>query len=127
MSINLANSLWITGALILAFLLASPIQEFYCDTVGICSGGFFGFDLSILRWMSVSYIFFIVFLLITFGRGRVHLWIGISLIPAILFEVLIDPLHIYFPIAIGLVAWGLGHLANKALRKLAPEFMARIS
>ena len=87
----------------------------------------FGFDLSIVMWMLSLYIFFIVFLLIGFGSNHKLWWIGIALIPAILFEVLIDPLHIYFPIVLGLIAWGLGYLANKALWKLVPGVMAKIS
>jgi|GEM_PF-1451283 len=54
-------------------------------------------------------------------------WIIISLTPAILFEVFIDPFHLYIPLLVGLVAWGLGTLANKALRQVAPRFMAKIS
>ncbi len=51
---------------------------------------------------------------------------GIALISAFLFEVLIDPLHIYVPIILGDVAWGLGVLANKALWKIAPGLMTKL-
>ena len=60
------------------------------------------------------------------GKGK-WWWITIASSPAILLELWLDPLHIYVPIALALIGWGLGYLANKALWKLAPGVMAKIA
>jgi len=70
---------------------------------------------------------FIFFFLISVGGKYKYWWMGVFLIPSIWFYVQFDLLHIYFPVLLGLIAWGLGTLANKTLKKLAPSFMARIS
>ncbi len=69
----------------------------------------------------------LIFLLTGFGGNDRWWWIGVAVIPAVLFEILFDPFHIYFPIILGLIAWGLGYVANKTLWKLAPGIMAKIS
>lgn len=76
--------------------------------------------------LPLALIGFVIFLLHTVGGKNVWWWAGISLIPAILFEVFLDPFHIYIPALVGLIAWGLGTLANKTLTKLAPQFMAKM-
>jgi hypothetical protein len=42
------------------------------------------------------------------------------LLPAVLFEVAFDLLHIYFPIAIGLIGWALGRGINFVIKKTNP-------
>lgn len=123
---TLTNVTIIVIAAILAYYLAGPLQVFYCANIGICSGGFFGFDLSIVLWLSYTYVFLVTFILTSAGHRLRYWWIGVALIPILLFEILIDPPHIYFPIILGLVAWGLGYGANKALWKIAPGFMAKL-
>ena len=71
-------------------------------------------------------IFLLTFLMHFQGRRHVWWWNIIALAPAILFEVVLDPFHIYFPIILGVIAWRLGTLANKALWKRAPGVMAKI-
>ena len=68
---------------------------------------------------------FIFFFLTLAGGKYKYWWIGISLIPAIWFYTMFDLLHIYFPIILGLIAWGLGTMANKMLQKFHPSFMAK--
>ncbi len=77
--------------------------------------------------LPLAMIFLIVFSLNFAGGRNKWWWIIIPLLPAILFEIFIDPLHIYIPIILGLIAWGLGTMANKTLRKLAPSYMAKIA
>ena len=93
------------------------------------AGGFIG-DPDTLIWIA-GYPLAIVFLL-TFGihaLGGHHIWWWnvVPLAPAILFELVLDPLHLYLPIITGVVAWGLGILANKMLWRFAPEVMAKLS
>ena len=64
-----------------------------------------------------AYAFFIFILFIIFGDTKKYWWIGFALIPAVLFEVAFDLRHIYFPIAIGLVAYALGRGIELAIKK----------
>lgn len=91
-------------------------------------GGFIG-DPDTLIWIA-GYPIAVVFLLTlgTHALGGRHIWWWniVPLVPVILFEFVLDPLHIYLPLSLGVIAWGIGKLANKALRKLTPGFMAKI-
>ncbi|OGH91986.1 MAG: hypothetical protein A2534_01095 [Candidatus Magasanikbacteria bacterium RIFOXYD2_FULL_39_9] len=64
-----------------------------------------------------SYIFFLTLLFTAFGGTKKYWWIGIALIPAVLFEVAFDLQHIYFPVAVGLVGWLLGKGVNMLVEK----------
>ena len=56
----------------------------------------------------LAYIFSLTLLFTAFGGTKKYWWIGIGLIPAVLFEVYFDLQHLYFPIAIGLIGWLVG-------------------
>lgn len=71
---------------------------------------------NIIGW-PLSYIFFLTLLFTAFGGAKKYWWIGIGLIPAVLFEVAFDLRHLYFPIAIGLVAWLVGRGVALLLQK----------
>src|SRR3989344_1433638 len=113
--------------IVLAYIVAIFIGVFfgiaYNYLFPYASGGSFIGDPDTLDWL-IGYPLAVIFLLTFFihaHKGK-HPWRWniIALVPAILFEVLLDPVHIYVPIILGLIAWGLGHLANKVLWKLAP-------
>lgn len=75
--------------------------------------------------LPLAYISFLTFLFTAFGnnqsqmsnvRGQMsdkYWWIGIGLLPAAAFELYFDLPHIYFPIALGLVAWLLGFAISR--------------
>lgn len=65
-------------------------------------------DLRALSGLPLAYIFFLTLLFTAFGGIKKYWWIGIALIPAVLFEVAFDLRHLYFLIAIGLVGWLVG-------------------
>lgn len=91
-------------------------------------GGFIGAP-GTWEWIigfPLSVIFILTFLTHSYSGKHVWLWNVIGAVPAILFEVTIDPLHIYFPIILGLIAWGLGTLTHKVLRQTAPAFKSKI-
>ena len=122
------------GFVILSYVLAYYLSWYFgtlyisifSDIIG--GTGFFPGDVArSLVGMPAALIVLVVSCITTVGGKHKYWWIGVALIPAILFELLIDPLHIYFPIILGVIAWGLGTLANKALHKLAPGIMAKIS
>ena len=97
-------------------------------TPGSSGGSFIGTP-DAWNWL-VGYplgtIFLLTLLMHTQGSKHVWWWNIITLTPMILFELLLDPLHIYLPVILGVVAWKLGNMANKALWKLAPGVMAKI-
>ena len=79
-------------------------------------------DVSSLIGLPLAYIFFLTFLFTAFGGKKKYWWIGVGLIPAVAFELYFDLQHIYFPLAIGLVAWLLGKGLNMAVKKFrAPK------
>lgn len=82
---------------------------------------------NVLIGIPTALVFSVFFFLTAFGGKYKYWWIGIFLIPSAWFYLQFDLLHIYFPVILGLTAWGLGIVVNKTLHKLAPAFMARIS
>ncbi len=68
--------------------------------------------------LPLSYIFFTTLLFTAFTKREKYWWIGILLIPAFVFEFYFDSLHIYFPIILGLLGWGLGILIYKLTKAL---------
>lgn len=71
----------------------------------------------IIGW-PLAYIFLSTLLFTAFGGIKKYWWIGILLVPAVLFELYFDWIHLYFPIAIGLVGWGLGFGVEKSLKMI---------
>lgn len=107
-------------AYILTYFLAVYFGYIYSlFTTSSLGGSFISSDAA--QWvvgLPLALIFLITFLLHGFGGKLVWWWVIISLIPAILFEFFLDPFHVYIPALVGLIAWGLGTMANKTLIKL---------
>src|SRR3989338_8772517 len=61
----------------------------------------------------LALIFVLTFLLHLQSQKYIWWWNIIALAPAILFEIVLDPLHIYFPVILGAIACGLGMFTNK--------------
>ena len=126
--------MWIKlSAVVTSYVFAYYLASFFGIVYGMIfpeslGGGSF-ISTSATQWLAglpLAATFFVVLFQGMIGQRNMYWWIGVALIPAILFELLIDPLHIYFPIVLGLIAWGLGIMANKILNKLAPGLMAKI-
>jgi len=78
-------------------------------------------DFSQLAGLSMAYLFAIGFLtpILIAGASK---WVYILLaIPAVVFEIVSDPFHIYFPFVFGFIGLGLGLLA----RRLYTRYSAR--
>ncbi|MBI5457029.1 hypothetical protein HY969_04810 [Candidatus Kaiserbacteria bacterium] len=107
---------------ILAYYLSWHVGALYFSVFpGLLGGGFFPDDAArSFIGIPIALVVFVAFCITFLGGKHKYWWIGISLIPAILFEIVIDPLHIYFPIILGLIAWGLATIAHKTLKKYAP-------
>ena len=130
MNIVLSRALLVGGSYVMAYYLASYFGVAYGTIFPEALGGGSFIPTSAAQWFAglpLSVVFFVILFQMALGKKNVWWWIGIALVPAILFEVLLDPLHIYIPIVLGLMAWGLGKLANKMLWRFAPEVMAKLS
>lgn len=64
-----------------------------------------------------AYIFFTTLLIQAFGSGNKKKWIGWLLAPALLFFLSGDTAHIYLPIVLAIVAFGLAKLITLAIPK----------
>ncbi len=89
-----------------AAYLSSPIVGNWYEKMFKDYGGWV--NLSPLIGLPLAYIFSLTLLFTAFGGAKKYWWIGVALIPAVFFEVYFDLQHLYFPIAIGLVAWLVG-------------------
>jgi|SRR3989338_5635523 len=99
----LKNIILVIAATLLSVFFAEPAGEAYekfFPTRGISS-----VDFASLIGLPLLFIFLIVILLTLFGGEKKYWWIGILLIPAIVFEVYFDLEHIYFPIILGIIGW----------------------
>jgi hypothetical protein len=107
--------------LVVAYFLGLYFGSVYLYFFPSIGGGLFiglaGMALYLLG-VVLAYIFFLTFLFTAFGDAKKYWWIGILLIPAALFELYFDWVHLYFPIAIGLVGWGLGLGVEKGLKMI---------
>lgn len=119
---------------VVSYALAYYLASFFGIAYGAIFPEFLGggsfIPTSAVQWLAglpLAAVFFVVFFQLIVGKRNVWLWVIIASVPAFLFELVIDPWHIYFPIILGLIAWGLGTMAHKTLSKLAPSFMAKIS
>ena len=71
-----------------------------------------------LAGLTVAYSFSL-FLLFTACSGKEkYWWMGILVLPALVFEIYFDPYHIYFPIILGFLGWLIGLGVKKLIIKL---------
>jgi hypothetical protein len=101
-------------AVMFAYLSAYQFGEL-SSLLGGSNGSFL--DMTYLIGLPEAYLMAVVFLFVAFGKGNKKAWVTILLIPAVLINIL-DPLHIYIPIIIGLVGWGLGWGIDKGLKTI---------
>ncbi|MDP3793114.1 MAG: hypothetical protein Q8Q89_05330 [bacterium] len=106
------------AVLVLAYFVAVYFGNFYVYFFpqSPSGGSFFSAPKAVENFLlgfPLSYIFFLFLLFTAFGGAKKYWWIGILLIPAIIFEVYFDLSHIYFPILLALAGWLLGLLIHK--------------
>ena len=108
--------------LVLAYFFANQVGNLYVYFFpqGASEGSLFSTPKSaenFLLGIPLSYIFFLTLLFTAFGGSKKYWWIGVLLIPAVIFQVYFDLSHIYFPIALGLIGWLLGFLIQKTFSR----------
>ncbi|MDP3784697.1 MAG: hypothetical protein Q8R12_01310 [bacterium] len=107
--------------LVLAYFFANQVGSLYAyffPQQGGGGGGLFAISDAFavgLMGIPLSYIFFLALFFTAFGGSKKYWWMGILLIPAVVFEVYFDLEHIYFPIILGLAGWLLGFLVSKII------------
>jgi len=109
------NSSILIVVLILTYFLSYNFGVLYNKF--IYSGSTF-VDLTGVVGIPLSYIFFLILLFIAFGGRKKYWWIGVLLIPAIVFEVYFDFSHLYFPIVVGFAGWFLGFSLRKIINRV---------
>ncbi|OHB20247.1 MAG: hypothetical protein A2854_04520 [Parcubacteria group bacterium RIFCSPHIGHO2_01_FULL_56_18] len=130
MSAHIIRLVAVVGAYLLAYYFAAIFGNIYSILLpNVVNGsGFFFYSAFAEQWLAglpLAALFFIALAQSVLGPRYLWWWIGLASIPTMLFQLAIDPLHIYFPIILGLIAWGLGTMANKMLQKFHPSFMAK--
>ena len=105
---------------VLSWLLSYRFGMFYEYLVPGSGGSFI--DGTGLVGMPFAYVFFICLFLMAFGSGRKYLWLFFSLVPAFLMY-LLDIRHIYYPVLIGILGWGLGLEVEKGVKMMKKLFV----
>lgn len=81
-------------------------------------GSFLGADVTIIMGIPIAYLFS-TFFLTSFVFQKLNKWFFVILsIPVIAFEIMFDPLHIYFPFIFGFIGLGLGLSIRTAYFKI---------
>lgn len=66
-------------------------------------------------------IFFLTLLITAFGRGTWKKWLILSLILPGLFELFYDLSHLYFPLMLGIIGYGVGWGVRKIISTYKPK------
>ena len=114
--VNLVKNLFLLLVSSYAGYLTSGIFGEFYSRIFDASGGFV--DVTALIGLPLSYIFFLTLLLTAFGGNKKYWWLGILLIPATAFELYFDFDHLYFPVLIGAVGWGIGFGVGRLAQKV---------
>ncbi len=99
-----------------AYIFAEPFGRLYDSLLPSRPGMFVNF--SLFFGFVLCYIFILPLLFSSFGGKNRHVWLVIFLIPALVFEIYFDLIHIYFPLAVAFVGWLLGFLLEKGLKSI---------
>lgn len=113
------NILLLVAVLILSYFTAEYFGSLYDKFSPLYDSSFFPIPKEILVKMAgipFAYIFFLILTLKLFGVGNRNKWIGWLLVPPFLFFASGDLKHIYLPIILALIAFGLSILLQKIFR-----------
>lgn len=110
------NILLIFLVLILSYLFSVHFGNLY-KTITHDYGTWI--DLSSIVGIHYGYVFFLLLIFTCLGGSKKYWWIGILIIPTLIFEIYFDWRfqYIYIPIIIGLIGWGIGFVASKVITR----------
>ncbi len=117
MNNQLKNVLFVVLIFVISFVLSQEIGDLYYRLFPSPTSVFVA-NFNFLIGIPLAYIFFLFLIFTAFGDNKKYWWIGILLIPAVLFELYFDLEHIYIPIVFGVAGWLLGFLISKLFQKL---------
>ena len=121
------NSFLVLISLAGSHFLAIPFGMLLSAVLGL-GGSFGGNTLEYYMFgLPIAATVLLIFLFSTLGDEYKRWWIGLALLPIIWFESQLAPILLPCSLFFGAIAWGLGYLANKTLKKMVPRFMGRIS
>ena len=115
----LKNVFLVLVAIVFSYLLGPQFGEIYANMFN-AHGSFV--NMVAISGIPLAYEFLLPLIFVIFGgegKGK-YWWIGVLLIPALALEVYLDLSHIYFPIILGLLGWGIGVGVRKIVGKHAP-------
>ena len=113
------NILLLVGVLILSYFVAEYFGGWYNRFSPLFSRSIFALteqELIFLVGIPFAYIFFTTLLFQSFGFGNRNKWTLWLLTPALLFFASGDIQHIYLPIVLALVAFGLAFVVRKIFK-----------
>lgn len=117
------NIVLLVAVLLLSYFTATYFGGWYNDFSPLFSRSIFALteqELIFLVGMPFAYIFFTTLLFKLFASGNINKWIGWLLAPSFIFFASGDLKHIYLPIILGLIAWGLATLLRKIFSPRPP-------
>ncbi len=120
MNQTLKNILFVFISLIFSFVLVAVFNKFYLGIFLFDTSIMFNvYDVSLRLIIGVCsvYISLIAILFIPFGGAKKYWWIGALLIPAMAFELYFNLAHIYIPLGLSLLGWGIGFGISKLMKK----------
>ena len=92
-------------SIVISYFFAIPLGGWYLNLIED-NGSFI--DARFFAGFPLAYIFSLTLLLVVFGGKHKYWWLGLLLIPAIIFELYFDSAHFYFPLVLGLLGWLVG-------------------
>jgi|SRR3989344_228175 len=119
MSNFIKNLVLLIVVLVLSYFTAEYFGYVYNTFSPLYDRSFFPISeegLVVIAGIPFAYIFFTTLLFQSFGFGNRNKWTGWLLVPPFLFFASGDLRHIYLPIILGLIAFGLARLIQKVFK-----------
>lgn len=115
------NIVLLISVFVLSIVVGRWFGQMYYSSLNITQG-LSGFIVSesvnyYITGFILAFFLFIFLLFASFGDAKKYWWIGVLLIPAVIFELYFDLEHIYVPIIIGLIGWVIGFAVSKIISK----------
>jgi hypothetical protein len=114
------NILLLVVSIVLSYFTAEYFGSLYDSFIpgSLDSGAWIG---TLKAWQSIigfpfAYVFFTILLFQLFGAGNRNKWTGWLLVPPALFFAAGDLRHIYLPIILGLISFGLAFVIRKVFK-----------
>lgn len=115
----LKNIVLLGVAIFLAYILGKFFSNFY-DIDWRTDGGLYTLEQRIVSpflGSLLAYALFLSILFMVFGDDKKYVWLGALVLPAVIFIIYLDLLHLYLLLIFGLLGWGIGFGVSKLMKK----------